>query len=804
MKKINLTFIAIMLASLIYAQNDYYMSRGKKHYLNKQPNAFIVKLEKGLNFENTAKFFERDTNIIKLARIKGDIGIVVGGTLINTKNLKKYKEFSNVMPVYQFGKLPFILTGEILMQTKNNTSVEEILKLVNNNVFVKKKAKYNTYILQTEYWDKLLEYSNLIYESGMVEYCHPNFIAPMEKYQINDPLYSEQYYLNNTGQFGGTIGIDINAPEAWSITTGSCPVRVAVIDDGVEDHEDMDGRVLQGFTPQFSDQNPDTQGAPNTNSPPETSYPNDPDDPFGHGQCCAGIIAASHNSLGIRGVSPTVDIVPINIFNDWFVIPTYYNGNWVDVVHFAEDAQDVADAIDFAWDDAEADILSNSWGYMTNDSANIPDSDAIIAAIARARSQGRNGLGSIVVFASGNSNSLFSGVTFPANVDGVITVGAIDNNGDIWNYSSRGSEMDLVAPSGGDSGDVRTIDREGINGFSSGDYYENFNGTSAACPQVSGVAALMLSVRSDMSESQVIEILQQTATDMGPSGFDNTYGFGRVNAFAAVNAIYPFITGFSPVCVSGSTFIIHNLPSNATINWTHSNFLTYISGQGTVNYTVKASRFTTSSEGWVEAEISIGDCDPIVIHKDIWVGKAGQPTTLPSGYPTIDVPLEAYLYIALTSTPGASASMPTTWWSTGSLEVENPTPSGCTFHAYETGTGNFYVTTQNACGTSVTAGGTVDVYSGGGGDDPPIPLALSIQPNPANDYIDAEIIDTDSETANSELQIILFNNRSTPVYTGNAHQKTFRINTSHLPHGLYILQVIYNGKKYSKQVLVEH
>jgi len=108
--------------------------------------------------------------------------------------------------------------------------------------------------------------------------------------------------------------------------------------------------------------------------------------------------------------------------------------------------------------------------------------------------------------------------------------------------------------------------------------------------------------------------------------------------------------------------------------------------------------------------------------------------------------------------------MPTTWWSTGSLEVDNPTPSGCTFHAYETGTGNFYVTTQNVCGTSATAGGTVDVYSGGGGDDPPIPLALSIQPNPATDYIDAEIIEDDSETDNSELQIILFNNRAIPVY----------------------------------------
>ena len=148
------------------------------------------------------------------------------------------------MPVYRLGDLPFFLTGEILMQPKNDTSVEDILKLVNNRVFVKSQTKYNTYVLETEDWDKLLGYSNLIYESGLVEYCHPNFIAPREKFQINDPKYSEQYYLNNTGQLGGTSGIDINAPEAWGITTGSCPITVAVIDDGVEDHEDLGERVM--------------------------------------------------------------------------------------------------------------------------------------------------------------------------------------------------------------------------------------------------------------------------------------------------------------------------------------------------------------------------------------------------------------------------------------------------------------------------------------------------------------------------------------------------------------------------------
>lgn len=510
MKRINLTLIVIFLTSFVYAQNDYYWSAGKKHYLKQQTNAFVVKLQKEFDFENSQKI-KSERNLKELTRMKSDLGIAISNDiLVNAKKLKEYKEFSNAMPVYQLGDLPLFLTGEILMLPKNNASVEDILKLANNKVSIKKRTKYNTYVLETEDWDNLLEYSNLIYESGLVEYCHPNFIAPREKHQVNDPKYSEQYYLNNTGQLGGTSGIDINAPEAWGITTGSCPITVAVIDDGVEDHEDLNGRVLQGFTPQFSIQNPDTQGGPNQNDPTGSHV--------GHGQCCAGIIGATHNSLGIRGIAPEVNIVPINIFNDWFT--------YLGVVHYAEDIQDIVDAIDFAWDDAEADIISNSWSFI-DPSANF---DPVTQAIGRARTQGRtqgiNHLGCVVVFAPGNDASPYNHLTvrFPASVDGVITVGAINKNGNIHNYSCRGISMDLVAPSGALdlNGDVRTIDREGSDGYETGNYTDRFGGTSAACPQVSGVAALMLSVNPNLTEAQVRTILQQTATDMGTSGFDNT------------------------------------------------------------------------------------------------------------------------------------------------------------------------------------------------------------------------------------------------------------------------------------------
>ncbi len=626
MKKINLTLIVIFLTSFVYAQSSYYWSAGKKHYLKKQSDTYVVKLEKEQSFEDAVETLESKRSIEKLIKIKQDIGIVFAEDALDVKELKEYKEFSNVMPAYQLKELPIYFTGEILMQPKNNVSIEDILKLANYKISVKNRTKYGSYILGTDDWDKLLEYSNLIYESGLVEYCHPNLIAPRKNHQVNDPKYSEQYYLNNTGQFGGTIGIDINAPEAWNITTGSCPIRVAVIDDGVENHEDLNGRVLQGFTPQFSQQNPNTLGAPNANNPPSTTFPYDSDKPFGHGQCCAGIIAASHNSLGIRGIAPSVEIVPINIFNDWFVDQVYYNGSWVDFINYSEDIQDIVNAIDFAWDDAEADVISNSWSF-TDPGANF---DAITLALGRARTQGRtqgvNHLGCVVVFASGNDDSPYDHLTvrFPANVDGVLTVGAIDKNGNIHNYSCRGNSMDLVAPSGGNPGDVRTIDREGSDGYVAGNYYDEFNGTSAACPQVAGVAALMLSVRPDLTETQIRTTLQQTATDMGITGFDNTYGYGRVNAFAALQSIFPTITGSDEICNS-EVFSISNLPANANVTWSVS------SGGGTILELTEDSpsinQVTIRNLGGsimtnLIASINVGCGDPIVVNKDnIWSGE---------------------------------------------------------------------------------------------------------------------------------------------------------------------------------------
>jgi len=229
-----------------------------------------------------------------------------------------------------------------------------------------------------------LDLANLYYEQGYTKWSQPNFIADIRS-QVDDTLYHRQWHLKNTGQTGGPSGVDINAEPAWSITTGDSDIIVAVVDDGVEMHEDFyPGQLVPGYTAN----NSDGTGTP---SPPH-----------GHGQAVSGILTANHNNLiGVRGVSSNSKIMSVKIFT----VPPETT-----VTEYG-----IGDVIDSAWQHG-AHILSNSWGYTHG------WYEPVAAAINRAITLGRNGKGSFVVFASGNSNS---SVSFPAYVQGVFAVGAL-------------------------------------------------------------------------------------------------------------------------------------------------------------------------------------------------------------------------------------------------------------------------------------------------------------------------------------------------------------------------------------------
>ncbi len=132
-----------------------------------------------------------------------------------------------------------------------------------------------------------------------------------------------------------------------------------------------------------------------------------------------------------------------------------------------------------------------------------------------------------------------AGIAYPANYANSIAVGACTNLDVQSSYSQYGNEIDFVAPSNGGTLSITTTDRTGSAGYSTGNYANDFGGTSSATPLAAGIAGLLLSVDPDLTASKVKEIMQNTCDKIGSdtyntSGWNMYYGYGRVNAHKAL------------------------------------------------------------------------------------------------------------------------------------------------------------------------------------------------------------------------------------------------------------------------------
>jgi len=314
----------------------------------------------------------------------------------------------------------------------------------------------------------------------------------------DDPLFPQQWTLHNTGQFGGTSGAAINAPQAWEITTGDPNIVIAVFDCGVDrTHPDLIDNLVPGYDFVDQDDNPDPAAGD------------------AHGTACAGVAAAKgNNGIGLAGVAYDCKIMPVRTRNGTAIVSA---------------AQDAAA---LRWAAAHgADVINYSW-VRDDDS---PLLRSALEDVTKIGGIGRNGRGCVVCFAAGNT----SGRVVPSKgIPQAITVGATDNHDVRWSWSSYGPELDLVAPTGGTSTlTCWTTDLVGPAGFSSLDYYQYMSGTSGSCPVVAGVAALILSVEPNLTSEEVRHYLCRSAHDLGEPGRDDYYGWGRVDARAALDLV---------------------------------------------------------------------------------------------------------------------------------------------------------------------------------------------------------------------------------------------------------------------------
>jgi subtilisin family serine protease len=289
------------------------------------------------------------------------------------------------------------------------------------------------------------------------------------------------HFVPNDPYWGTQWGpAKIKADYAWNITTGNSSVLVAVVDTGIDwNHSDLaTNYVALGYDWVNQDA--------------------DPMDDNGHGTHVAGIIAASiNNELGIAGLAQ-VSLMAEKVLN--------WKGEGYE--------DDLANAILHAADQG-AKIISMSLGSSE-------DSRLVRLAVMRAYSAG-------VLLVASAGNDATNASSYPAAYDEVIAVTATDQSDNPAGFTNYGDWVELSAP--------------GVNIYSTllNDNFGYKSGTSMAAPHVSGVAALIWSLYPEETRDDVRNRLRDTADDLGEVGFDQYYGYGRVNAKKAVASLEPNI-----------------------------------------------------------------------------------------------------------------------------------------------------------------------------------------------------------------------------------------------------------------------
>lgn len=300
-----------------------------------------------------------------------------------------------------------------------------------------------------------------------VEYVEPDYIG-YPTWTPNDPSY--------TGGQQWALG-KIQMPLAWDLARGQGAV-IAVLDTGVDvNHPELQGRLLPGFS--FTD---DTTNVA---------------DNCGHGTHVTGIIAANtDNGIGIAGVAPEAQILPVKVMERYQVGVSCY-GSY----------SDFAAGLIYATDHG-ARVVNMSFGGTTN-------STTLANAIAYAANRGV-----LLVGAAGNNNN--STLFYPAAYTQVIAVAGTDGADARYASSNYGDWVDIAAPA------------VGVYSLYSNSSYTYMSGTSMAAPHVAAVAGLLLSQNPAYTAADLRALLQNNADDLGAPGFDPYFGWGRLNAYRSL------------------------------------------------------------------------------------------------------------------------------------------------------------------------------------------------------------------------------------------------------------------------------
>jgi len=775
MKKYFYTIIGLFFClSSALAQEHYYWAYGKKYPLEVYAEKQYILL-KGDNKDFVAQALgisKQEVSDLKPLTISKTIKNNLSVKSANDNGLhwgfvdrslsKEIVQSSNIIyaaPHFRVNGKEISISQFFYVKLKEDQDIEQLESLAKeNNVKIIGNDSFMPlwWILSCDKNSKgnALEMANLFYETGVFASGQPDFMEDYGASCRNDTFFSQQWHLNNTGQSGGTVGNDIRICQAWDITMGCANIIVAVLDQGIEIHPDINNISPISFDSE-------------TGATPATTI-------YGrHGVAVAGVIGATtNNGLGVAGVAPNTQLMSIN--NSIASTPL--------------SRQNRAAGINFAWQNG-ASVINNSWG-----SAVV--FQIIDDAIQNAVTLGRNGLGTVVVFASGNDNN--SSIGYPSSNANTISVGAIGRTASRASFSNFGTGLDVVAP----GVEITTTDRAGTAGFntavSPGGDITTVDGTSFAAPQVSGIAALILSINPNLTLQQVRNIIQSTTDKVGGVTYtlnageqagltwNNQMGYGRVNASSALQATLQTITVSGPTLVcTNSTFTLNNPPPGA-VTWsvTPSNLVSPSNGTGAV------ANVTKISNGNAVITFSMG-CANVNRSLSFHTGPYSSSDYQISG-PSSSL-CKSNVYYSIPSLSGVTSI---NWiWPSGWTYISG---QGTTNLALKTGSssGLVGVGVNNTCGPS---GSYATKYVTVSGSCPLSLSSLSLYPNPASSELTVSFIDADTTTditttSNQEFEstyeVKIYDQYQELIYATQTDRQKFTISTSNFPNGAYILNIL--------------
>ena len=477
-----------------------------------------------------------------------------------TASLNMYgQEATRTIGKFQYGKFSgnwftlindgkkgdMIDTTHIILRQKNGFDARKFnFDKVNLPILkdVRGKLTGNFYEFEIPKGVDALEVLELLNKTGEFEDVFFNVLIEVES---NDPKYSSQWNIPK-----------VQAQNVWSLTTGSSSVIVAVIDVGADyNHEDLISNKWSGTGYDFYDQDSDPY----------------PYDGAGHGTCVAGIIAAAtNNSLGIAGIaggwgsSSGVKLMHLRAGYRYYDNITQ---KWREVIDISAASQ----AVGYAASNG-AKVINMSFGGFSP----LPTLESAI-------NNAVNNYNVVAVASAGNyEQGQSTSVNYPAAYSNVVAVGATTendlrkslNDGTDESYwgSCYGSQLWITAP----GIHVRTTDITGSPGYDPTNYYDWFNGTSAAAPHISAIVALMRSINPSLAVSQIRGELRYSAdkvSAMGGNDWTSEYGYGRINANNAVHnlyvpQVYSTVQNAVNVATSGQNIIVSgttSLSSNVSI-----------------------------------------------------------------------------------------------------------------------------------------------------------------------------------------------------------------------------------------------